>query len=459
MCLSIMVGPAGSIIQGIYTRDLGLKLGDIATYIIIARLFDALTDPAIGYLSDATKSVRWGRKPLLVLGTVISIIGISRLYFPPHGVTPLYFFTAFVTSFLGWTLVEIPHMAWGTDITRTYDERSRIFSFRFGATFTGLFLFLAIPLLSSLYFHFARGQAFAEISLEYSRNTLHVAFWIVAVALPIAIALAALAVPTGLRPGLADGTQHRVGRLIRAFRRNKPFHAFSLIMAMYGLATGMQMGIAYLHLSSYLQLANWASIIYVVCLPLNVLSTPIWLWAATRWGKHKAFASGGAMLAVLFVALGFLSPGPWALPAYFVIFGLVQCIQAVWYALPPAILSDVSDYGSLQSREDNTGSYFAVFVFLMKCTQGLGAGIGFAITAACGFDPAVNAQSAGAALSLKLIMGFIPAVMVVLASWLVLHFPITRARHDVIRRRLTRTSRSAPDRSIGSQIKVPVTSA
>src|ERR1700721_4577061 len=91
-CLSIMLGPAGSLIQGIYTRDLGLKLADIANLILIARLLDAFTDPIIGYVSDATKSVMWGRKLWILAGAIVSIIGISWLYFPPQGVTPLYFF-------------------------------------------------------------------------------------------------------------------------------------------------------------------------------------------------------------------------------------------------------------------------------------------------------------------------------------------------------------------------------
>jgi Na+/melibiose symporter-like transporter len=442
--LSIMLGPAGSIIQGIYTRDLGLKLADIANLILIARLLDAFTDPLIGYASDATKGARWGRKLWIVAGAIMSLVGISWLYFPPQGVTPLYFFLSFVASFLGWTLVEIPHLAWGTEITRTYDERSRVFSFRFGATFSGLFVFLAIPLLASLYKHFFAGLPFDRISLEYSRETLHAAFWIVAVTLPIAVTLASFFVPPRVDGSPTVRNAHSLHRLLAAFGENKPFRIFALVMALFGFATGMQMGIAYLHLSSYLQLANWAAIIYVVCLPFNVLSTFLWLRAAKHLGKHRAFALGGAVNATLFVALGFLSPGPWALPGYFIVFGLVQWIQGCWYALPPAILSDVCDYSSFKTGKDSTATYFAAYVFIMKCTQGLGTGIGFAITAAFGFNPAVNVQSASAAFSLKMVMGFVPAVLVYAASLIVYHFPITRSRHDTIRKKLERSSRAAP---------------
>jgi len=438
--LSIMLGPAGSIIQGIYTRDLGLKLADIANLILIARLLDAFTDPLIGYASDATKSARWGRKLWILAGAVMSIVGISWLYFPPQAVTPLYFFLAFVASFLGWTLVEIPHLAWGTEITRTYDERSRVFSYRFGATFSGLFIFLAIPLVASLYKHFVDGLPFGQISLEYSRETLHVAFWIVALTLPVAVTLASFFVPTGLESDRGQRHSHSLRKLICVFLENKPFRVFVLVMSLFGFATGMQMGIAYLHLSSYLQLANWAAIIYVTCLPFNVLSTFVWLWAARHLGKHRAFALGGAVNASLFVALGFLSPGPWALPGYFIVFGLIQWIQGCWYALPPAILSDVCDYSSFKTGRDSTATYFAAYVFIMKCTQGLGTGIGFAITAAYGFNPAVNEQTAGAAFSLKMVMGFIPAVLVYAASLLIFHFPITRSRHDTIRRKLERAA-------------------
>jgi glycoside/pentoside/hexuronide:cation symporter, GPH family len=441
-CLAIMLGPAGSILQGIYTRDLGLKLSDIAGLILIARLFDAFTDPLIGYATDATRGRRWGRKPWLVLGALVSLIGIYWLYFPPTGVTPRYFFLAFVASFLGWTLVEIPHLAWGTDITQKYDDRSRIFTFRFGAIFAGLLVFIAIPVLTMLYKHFVARVPLQNISLEYSRETLHVAFWVVAATLPVAVMLVLLLVPIGTT-GTTRPQPHDVRKLVTALLQNKPFRLFCLVMTMFYLATGMQMGIAYLHLSSYLQLANWASIIYLTCIPFNVLSVPMWLWAARRWGKHRAFAVGGALCATLFVAIGCLSPGPYALVGYFVVFGLVQWCQGCWYALPPAILSDVCDYGSLKSGKDNAGAYFAAFVFLNKCTQGVGTGIGFAITGALGFDPTANSQSGAAVWSLRIVMGFFPAALVYVAAWIALYFPITRIRHDVIRKRLARNARVA----------------
>lgn len=435
--LSIMLGPAGSIIQGIYTRDLGLKLADIATLILIARLLDALTDPIIGFASDTTKSARYGRKLWIVLGAVVSLLGISWLYFPPANVTPIYFFLSFVASFLGWTLVEIPHMAWGTEITRSYDERSRVFAYRYGATFSGLFAFLAIPLGLSLYQHFVGGLSFDKISLEYSRQTLHVAFWVVALTMPIAVGLACRFVPKSIN-GVSTRRRHSLRADFSALLDNKPFRLFALVMSLFGFATGMQMGIAYLHLSSYLHLANWAAIIYVTCLPFNVLSSFLWATAAKRLQKHRAFALGGILNASLFVVIGFLSPGPWALLGYFVVFGLIQWIQGCWYALPPAILSDVCDYSAVKNRADQTATYFALYVFVMKCSQGLGTGIGFAITAYYGFDPTAAVQSVSAAWSLRMVMGFIPAVLVYTASLIIYNFPITRARHQAIRRRLDR---------------------
>ena len=223
ICLSIMAGPSNSIIQGIYTRDFGLKLSDIAMFIVIARLFDAFTDPFIGYLSDRTRGWMAGRKGWLVLGMCLSLFAIHLLYFPPQQVTPTYFFVAFTLCYLGWTLIEIPHLAWGAEITDSYDDRSRIFSIRMGFVFVGMLIFLAIPLLLAAYEHYSTGAPFAGLSTHYSRETLRVAFWTVAVLFPLTIAAAICFVPRGRSPVLAP--KHMDLRALIAMFRGDPDRA------------------------------------------------------------------------------------------------------------------------------------------------------------------------------------------------------------------------------------------
>jgi Na+/melibiose symporter-like transporter len=432
-----MAGPSNSIIQGIYTRDFGLKLSDIAMFIVIARLFDAFTDPFIGYLSDRTRAWMAGRKGWLIIGMCVSLFAIHLLYFPPDNVTPTYFFVAFTLCYLGWTLIEIPHLAWGAEITDSYDDRSRIFSMRMGFVFFGMLIFLAIPLLVAAYQHLTSGVPFAGLSTQYSRETLRVAFWTVAILFPLTIAIAVRFVPQGRSPVLAPKHMD-VRALIAMFRDNKPMQFFASVLFLCGLAFGMQVALAYLHLSSYLQLAEQASIIYVVCYPLNILGIPIWLRVARTRGKHVAFAVGTGLSGLLFIVLGFLTPGEWAFAGYFATFALLQLCTAAWLALPQAILSDISDYGTLRSGEDRSATYFSFFVFFNKCFNGLGGAVGFAIAAYFGFDPSLAQHDAASGFGVRLVMGFLPAILVLIAAGFIMRFPLDKRRHDIIRKRLER---------------------
>jgi Na+/melibiose symporter-like transporter len=142
MIMALMLGPAGSILQGVYTQSFGLKLEDIAVYLIVVRLFDAITDPAIGYLSDKTVSWPGGRKIWIVAGAIISVIGAYFLFIPPENVTAEYFLVFFLVCFLGWTMMEIPHLAWGNELSGNYDTKSKIFNVRYAFLFIGMWTFV-----------------------------------------------------------------------------------------------------------------------------------------------------------------------------------------------------------------------------------------------------------------------------------------------------------------------------
>ena len=141
--LAIMIGPAGSIIQGIYTREFGVSLSAIATAITLCKILDALTDPVVGILSDRTRHWPGGRKFWVVLGSVILLIGAYFLFNPTKDkLFDGYFFVAYFVTLLGWTVVEVSHLSWGAELANSYDDRSRIFSYRTSFLFAGTLLFL-----------------------------------------------------------------------------------------------------------------------------------------------------------------------------------------------------------------------------------------------------------------------------------------------------------------------------
>jgi len=83
--LAMVALPMAVYLPAVYAdaEGFGLGLAFVGLVLVLARLFDGVTDPLVGFLSDRTRS-RWGRrKPYILLGTPIYILGIFILFIPP----------------------------------------------------------------------------------------------------------------------------------------------------------------------------------------------------------------------------------------------------------------------------------------------------------------------------------------------------------------------------------------
>ena len=69
VAISFLMGPIG-IVQGIYAKYFGLELTTIAAVLLVARLFDGITDPIVGYWSDRSYAKGGSRKLFVVSGSV-----------------------------------------------------------------------------------------------------------------------------------------------------------------------------------------------------------------------------------------------------------------------------------------------------------------------------------------------------------------------------------------------------
>ena len=121
----------------------------------IAVLFDALSDPLVGSLSDTTKS-RWGRRhPYMYAAAIPFAASFYYLFSPPDGLseTGLFIwlagFAVLTRTFL--TFYSVPHMSLGAELSQDYDERTLLSSLRMGLQLVGMFAVLIGG--PQLYFH------------------------------------------------------------------------------------------------------------------------------------------------------------------------------------------------------------------------------------------------------------------------------------------------------------------
>ncbi len=130
-----------------YSGALGVSLGAVGTMLMLARISDVITDPLIGEASDRLRTRLGRRKPWLLVGTPIMMLGIWMLFVPEEGVGTLYLLAWLTIMMLGSTLISLPYGAWGAELSPDYHERSRITASREFYVLGGLLLSAFVPFM------------------------------------------------------------------------------------------------------------------------------------------------------------------------------------------------------------------------------------------------------------------------------------------------------------------------
>lgn len=418
-----MHGPATNFIQGIYAKHVGLSLAAIGSAVLITRIFDAITDPAIGYLSDRSFARSGTRKPWIAIGTLITVTSLWFLYRPGSDVTIVYFTFWFMMAYLGWTVTEIPYRAWSVELTSAYERRTQLSSLLAMGTYGGTILFYLLPIASE-----AIG---VTPDRQVNLSTLGNAAVIIAFAMPLVNLYTLWVVPDG-RPVRDPAAGLSVRDAIADVLRNKPMLVFAGVFIFQGTATGMIQGVTYLYIENHLRLENSLAVLLVMTLPVAFLSIPFWGWACVRFQKHRAWSVALILSAFGYLAFIFIPAGGQGFFAIVAANLLVFFAASATWVAPPAIIGDIADYGRMRSGTDLSGAYFSVYTLLQKSMSGIGVAVSFYILAYFGFDAGSNVQTVAGTTGLLLAMSVAPAVLVACAAVLIWRFPIDREQHAEI---------------------------
>ncbi|MFY9974253.1 MAG: MFS transporter, partial [Chromatiaceae bacterium] len=343
---SVAALPMALFVPSYYADELGLPLAAVGAAIAASRLLDVVTDPLIGGFSDRI-ATRWGRrKPWMLLGTPLFLVSVWHVFVPGEGVGVGHLLAWSALLYLGFTMIDLPHKAWGAELSTDYDERSRVTSVREALSTAG-----QVGLLAFLVVLGVRG-------LDTGAEQLQGMAWLIVLGLPMLVAAAVLLVPEG-----------RPERLARA----RPAFLPGLRLVMANPAFGRMIGCVVLFVSGIaiqgtlhrLVLADVMgdASLFAWMLFLENLATlatvPLWLWLSKRIGKHRALMAAALWLAVLSLPLALLREGDTSLLITLV--ALRGSSFASILFLANSIAADVIDVDTLAPGEQRSGLYFAVW--------------------------------------------------------------------------------------------------
>lgn len=414
---SVAALPMALLVPAFYAEELGLPLAAVGAAIAASRLLDVVTDPLIGTLSDRLRTP-WGRrKPWMIAGTPLFIIAVWHVFVPGEDVTVGYLLGWSAALYLGFTLIDLPHRAWGAELSSDYDERSRITGWREALSTAG-----QVGLLALLVALGTRG-------IEGAAEQLRGMAWLIALGLPLLVA-AALTVPEGRREGYAHLPRGFLAGL-RLVVRNPAFGRMIGCVILFVSGIAIQGTLHRLVLSDVMGDAALFPLMILIENLATLAAVPVWLWLSLRIGKHRALIAAALWLAVLSLPLALLRPGDAEL--MIALIAVRGSSFASILFLSNSIAADVIDVDTLASGEQRSGLYFAVWGMTTKLSLALGVLLGTALPAAFGYDPAAAATPPDVQARLMLIYGLVPAVMMASGVLFLRRFPITRERHAEVR--------------------------
>ena len=427
--IHFLIGPIG-LLQGIYTTYFGVTLSAMAVVLITVRLFDAVTDPLIGYLSDRQLARSGSRQGFIIAGGVLFILSSYFLYVPvdPESVNAstqvsiTYLLVCFFAFYLSYTLFNIPHLAWASELAVTPAEKNSIFSWRVVMVVMGGLFFYLIPFLP-----------FFETP-EFTPQVLKIAT--LSSALLILPSLFFCIKKTPKKHTVivqADTTTRlRLPQLIG----NKPLLLFLTSFLFYSSLFGVFWGISFIFVNSYLGLGEHYSIVVAANTLALLLFIKVWNLVAIKVSRKTVWSLGVGLFILGALLMAFVRPGADYLPLLLASYIIVGSGLVAGEIVAPAILSDVVDYHQWKFKADCRASIYSLYMLLVKISHAVGAALAFAVAGWYGFDPSMTEFSAEAVFGLRLAVIWIPVFLGFIAILFILQLPITVHRHTIIQRRL-----------------------
>ncbi|MCP5178931.1 MAG: MFS transporter [Pseudomonadales bacterium] len=413
--------PVAAFLPNYYGADLGISLATVGTIWLFTRLFDAVSDPVIGWLSDHTNT-RWGRRRVWMVAAIpVLMLAIWKLFMPQPPVTAAYLAGWLVVLWTGWTMLFIPYYAWAAELSPDYHERTRIAGWRAWLGMAANVVSKLVPVLAIYFFAFGG-----------TRETLLLIGTMTLILLPICVLLTVANVHER-RDYLPSAVSLVTG--LKLMWRNAPFKRLVAAFFINQLGSAISTALVVFFIRGVLQEEQNSILMLLVYYGANLCGIPFWIWYSRRHSKHRAWATALFLFAA--AQCGYLLLGAGDFYTMLPITACTGFLGGSFYSLPNAMKADVIDVDTLESGEDRAAWYFAVWSFTTKVALSLGPAVAMWVLALVGFDarPGVPSTETGL-LGLHLFFVLGPALGFSLAALMVWNHTLTPEAHQVLRARI-----------------------
>ncbi|NQZ95592.1 MAG: MFS transporter [Myxococcales bacterium] len=401
--------------------DLGASAAAVGTIFLVAKLWDAVSDPLIGNLSDRTQS-RWGRRRpwLCVSAPLLSGFAIM-VWVPPAGLDGAWLIAWITVAVLGFytafTIFDVPHMALGAELTFERQERNRVFGIR-----------QAMRILGML----AAGTGGAYLVQQGAATAALMSY--VAGVLTLVFVIGGVSLTPAERPDFAGRGGDNPFRAVRDVFANRHARLLLFVFFIESIGSG-GIGVLTPFVVEYvMKMQEIVPILLGVFMVSSLAAVPLWVWLGNFFEKRRlwlfAMVQGGIGYGLLF----WLGEGDWLLMTVSSI--LSGTASACGSTLGQALKSEVIDFDEYQTGERKEGAYFAGWSFMSKLAAGIMVGVvGYSLELT-GYVENAAEQTEQVKDTMIFLMGGVPLVGYGIGSLMFTRFSLSEAEHARIRAEL-----------------------
>ncbi len=435
----------------VLVQDLGFPGWMWSLIYFFPRIFDSITDPIMGFISDNTKS-KWGRRKQYVLigGLIMGIafIFMWQLYIENSlEYNFWYFFLWSIVFYLGLTFFSVPYVAMGYEMSDDFHERTDIMAV---AQWIGQWAWVIAPWFWVIMYD-------PEWFPSADEAVRELAIW---VAIPCAISAIVPAIFIKSKSTLNENYEPLnaaniggslkkiIQSFIEAFKisefRKLCFATFLIFNAFNTVAALTFFVIVYKLFNGNAEASGiWVSLFGCLgALGTTFIVIPVVTWMSKVLGKKKAFMLSQSISIVGYIMLYFLFvPGkPWM---YIIALPLFSFGIGSLFTIMMSMTADVIDIDELNSGKRREGIFGAIYWWMVKVGFAIAGALSGIIIAVVGFDPDLATISQQTAVDgLHAFFCFFPMAGTIVAMLVMNKYEVTEERANEIREELERRKRS-----------------
>ncbi|MCA8923183.1 MAG: MFS transporter [Planctomycetes bacterium] len=417
--------PVYVLLPKFYTDVVGANVALVGVLLVVLRLADGITDPAIGTLSDRTQS-RWGRRRVWIVAGSLPLAASLYLVLVPPELGPtaaaLWFGGSLAVLYLSWTAVAVPYEALGLELSEDYDARTALLGWRDSAVIVGTLAAAAAPVVIQ------RAAGWGGSGPD-ERNTYWVLALIYAPLVPLACFVCARFVPE--RAPRPPGGRFRW----RALAANRPFMILLLSYTVAAIGSNLPAVLLPFYVKYVLGSEQAAGFLLLYfCVGAGLL--PMWVWISQRTDKRPAWVGAMLVNTGAFAGVFFLGAGDT------VGYGILVALSGVGFGgtlvIPSALQADVADYDELRRGHRQEGQLLGAWSVARKFAAAAGVGVALPLLDLAGYVPNAEVQSPRVLLTLRACYCLVPVGLNLIAIAIACYYPLTRERHARVARLLAR---------------------